>query len=492
MTTTDGQAHAAPPPPEYGAQNTELKAGELGLFDSVAVATASVAPAYSLAATIAFLVAVSGVGLASPSVIIVSFVAVLTIAFAYYFMNKKDPNCGASYSWLSRTVSPYMGWFNGWVQIMASTLFLASAPILAGANTLAFLNNIGWISANAAGSAKWQAAVGLVWLLIITAMCVYGIRLTTDFQWVLVAIEYTAVIAFAIFAIVDVIASHPTGSTSFQLSWLNPFSIQGGAAVAGGLALGVFFFWGWDTSANLNEETKDAEETPGRAGIISMFLLLVVFAVTAVAIQMRVPEKTIIKQGGGVLYDFAHTLSPSLSIVMLLAILSSTVATSQTTLLPAARITFAMARDKVFPRIFGEVHPRFKTPAAGTILLAVISAVVIGLTTFSSSANSVFQNLILDIGILVAFYYGVTGLASAWAYRKVLSSNTRILIFAGVLPLIGGLVLLWVGYEVIVTGGSNVAIPTLLAMALGIPLVVVAKVMNKTGYFEQPTVAYES
>jgi amino acid transporter len=477
---------------EVGVVHTELKEGELGLFDSVAVATASVAPAYSLTSTIAFVVAIGGIGFGAPSILLVSFVAVLTIAFAYYFMNRKDPNCGASYSWLARTVSPYFGWFNGWVQVLASTLFCASAPILAGANTLAFLNNIGWISAKAANSVYWQAGIGLIWLVIITAMCVYGIRLTTDFQWVLVAIEYTAVIAFSVFAILDVIASHPTGSLSFSWGWLNPFSIKGISALAAGLVLGVFFFWGWDTAANLNEETKDANETPGRAGVISMFLLLVVFVLAAIAIQMRVPQKTIVNQGGSVLYYFAHSISPSLSVIMLLAILSSTVATAQTTLLPAARITYSMARDKVFPSLFGKISARFKTPAEGTIVLAVLSAIVIGITTFSSSANTVFGKLITDIGILVAFYYGVTGLSCAWAFRKVLTRSVGIFLLAGLFPAVGGAVLLWVGYEVIVTGGTSVAVPTLVVMAAGIPLVIVARLINKTGYFQQKTVAYES
>jgi amino acid transporter len=480
------------PPSEVVGVQTELKEGELGLFDSVAVATASVAPAYSLTSTIAFVVAIGGIGLGSPSILLVSFVAVLTIAFAYYFMNRKDPNCGASYSWLAHTVSPYFGWFNGWVQVLASTLFCASAPILAGANTLAFLNNIGWISSSAANSVYWQAGIGLLWLFIITAMCVYGIRLTTDFQWVLVAIEYTAVIAFAVFAIVDVVASHPVGSTAFSWGWLNPFSIKGVSALAAGLVLGVFFFWGWDTASNLNEETKDAEETPGRAGVISMFLLLVVFVLAAIAIQMRVPEKTIVNQGGSVLYYFAHSISPGLSVIMLLAILSSTVATAQTTLLPAARITYSMARDKVFPSIFGKVSARFKTPAAGTIILAVLSAIVIGITTLSSSANTVFGKLITDIGILVAFYYGVTGLSCAWAFRKVLMRGLGVFLLVGLFPVLGGIALLWVGYEVIVTGGTSVAVPTLIVMGAGIPLVIVAKIVNKSGYFEQKTVAYET
>ena len=55
--------------------------------------------------------------------------------------------------------------------------------------------------------------------------------------------------------------------------------------------LGVFFFWGWDTAANLNEESKNATKTPGQAGIISMFLLLFVFAAEHHRRQMLLPEK---------------------------------------------------------------------------------------------------------------------------------------------------------------------------------------------------------
>ena len=55
--------------------------------------------------------------------------------------------------------------------------------------------------------------------------------------------------------------------------------------------LGAFFFWGWDTAANLNEESKNSTKTPGHAGVIAMFLLLLVFAMNIIAAQMLLPEK---------------------------------------------------------------------------------------------------------------------------------------------------------------------------------------------------------
>ena len=55
--------------------------------------------------------------------IIVSFVPVLFIAVAYFLLNRRDPNCGACYAWLSMLVSPMVGWFSGWVQVVVERLW---------------------------------------------------------------------------------------------------------------------------------------------------------------------------------------------------------------------------------------------------------------------------------------------------------------------------------------------------------------------------------
>ena len=63
------------------------------------------------------------------------------------------------------------------------------------------------------------------------------------------------------------------GSTP-SITWLNPFG-AGGAALTGGLLLGVFAYWGWESAVNLTEETEDSASTPGRAAIVSTVVLLV-------------------------------------------------------------------------------------------------------------------------------------------------------------------------------------------------------------------------
>jgi amino acid transporter len=471
-------------------EKAHLKHGELSLFDSTMIATASVAPAYSMAATIGLLV--TAVGVHSPAAILASFFPVLFIALAYYYMNKQDPNCGASYTWISRTVSPHLGWFTGWVQTAASVLFCVAAPLLAGANTLALLQSLGWISSDIASNVWVVAIVSLAWLLIVSYMVVVGIRMTANFQWVMVGIEYVLVLVFSIAAFIKIATVHPAGSQSISLDWFNPFSISGLAGLAAGMVLGVFFFWGWDTAANLNEESEDSRSVPGNAGIISMFILIVLFMIASSAVQALVPADTLSKQGATAFFYFAQQVFPApWSYAILVAILASTVATTQTTLLPATRLTYAMSRDDVFPPVFGLVHRTWQTPYIGTIIVTAISAAGILLTTLSSSVNTTFQGIISNIGVLVAFYYGVTGLACAWAYRKVLFKSPRVLFFAGILPAVGGLILLWVAYEVVAIAGFTQSLPVLIAGIVGVPLVVLTMVLTKSDFFHRKTISYE-
>jgi len=493
MSTETGVEVPGPfgaPVPEAEAGPT-LKHDTLNLFDSTVVAISSVAPAYTLAATMALLFLTVGVGYAGPAVIWISFIPVLFIAIAYFHLNRRDPDCGASYAWMSKLTRPSAGWFNGWVQVATGVLFCISAPIVAGQYTLQFMNQVGWISASAAASVGNAAIAAACWLILITFICIWGIRWTTNFQWVLLIIEYAAVLGFSIWGIVKVAATHPAGSTSFHLSWLAPWSIKSIGALSLGLVLGVFFFWGWDTATNLNEESKNATKTPGHAGIIAMFLLLLIFGINIIAAQMLLPAHAWETHQSTILLYFAQTAAGHWAgYVMIIAVLSSTVATTQTTLLPAARITLSMARDRVFPKAFGTIQGKLQTPMVGTLILAFICMFGIVLVSNVSSVNNVFTNLISNIGVLIAFYYGVTGLTCAWAYRKVAFQDTRFF-FTGILfPLLGGLVLLAVGAKVIIDAGWSGAYPDIITLLLGIPLVIIARFTTKGDFFKQKPIAY--
>ena len=162
-----------------------------------------------------------------------------------------------------------------------------------------------------------------------------------------------------------------------------PAAIHGYEGLAAGVVLGVFFFWGWDTAANLNEESKNASKTPGQAGIISMFLLLGIFLLNIIAAQMLLPAMNS-PPGSNILFYFGEQVGGHwIGYIMIIAVLSSTVGTTQTTLLPSARISCPWPGTRCSPSCSASIQGKFHTPALGTLVLAFVSLFGILLTTGS-------------------------------------------------------------------------------------------------------------
>ena len=106
---------AAPGTPEQqGVMDKGLKKNAIGYLSNIVIGVASTAPAYSLAATLGFVVAVKGVGVHAPAVLLVSFVPMLLIAAAYKYLNRADPDAGTTFAWITRAMGPTQGWMNGW------------------------------------------------------------------------------------------------------------------------------------------------------------------------------------------------------------------------------------------------------------------------------------------------------------------------------------------------------------------------------------------
>ena len=94
------------------------------------VGVASTAPAYSLAATLGFVVV--AIGLQAPAVTVLAFVPMLFIAYGYKEMNNADPDCGTTFTWGVRAFGPKTGWTGGWAIVAADVLVMASLAQIAG------------------------------------------------------------------------------------------------------------------------------------------------------------------------------------------------------------------------------------------------------------------------------------------------------------------------------------------------------------------------
>ena len=441
-------ATTAPAQPTEQSTDKGLKAGALGLVSSVVIGVASTAPAYSLAATLALVVGL--VGFHAPAVAILAFVPMLFCSIGYSELNKADPDCGTTFTWGTRAFGPKTGWAGGWGIVAADILVMASLAQVAGQYVFLLVGADG-IGTNPASG--WVLLVGIIWIILMTYICYRGIEVSANFQKALLSIEVVMLLVLSVTALVRVgTGHHPPGSVHPSLSWLSPFNLGGLQAFVGGLILMLFIYWGWDTAVSVNEETKDKNKTPGQAAIISTVLLLVTYAIVIISVLsfagigttgvgLNNPNNvgdvlsvlgTAIFGGGG--------FGTFLSRLLILMVLSSAAASTQTTILPTARTTLSMAAYKALPKAFAKIHPKYMTPTVSTIVMGVIS-VALYIPMNYISGGQVIPDAVTALGLYIAFYYGLTGFTCIWYYRKALTQNARDLWMRGILPLLGGLIM---------------------------------------------------
>jgi len=421
-----------------------LKPGALGLASSVVIGMASTAPAYSLAATLGFVVIV--VGVKAPAIMLLAFIPMYFIAVAYAELNKREPDCGTTFTWATRAFGPRAGWMGGWGIIAADVIVMSNLAQIAGI--------YGFLLVGADGLAEstfWTTVAGVAWIAVMTYICYRGIEVSARMQYGLLGIELIVLAAFAIYALVKVYAgTAPEGSLTPSLTWLWPSGMSV-AELTEALLLAIFIYWGWDTAVAVNEETKDPDRIPGRAAVISTVLLLATYTIVSIA---TVAFAGTGEEGIGLgneenAEDVFNALGETVfgddlfgsvfAALLIISVLTSASASTQTTILPTARAGLSMGAYRALPVSFARVHPRYLTPTVSTLWMGALSIIFyVGLTLVS---ENVLQDSILAVGLMIAFYYGLTGFACAWYYRRELKTP-RDLIMRGVFPLLGGIILL--------------------------------------------------
>jgi amino acid transporter len=415
-----------------------LKTGALGYLSNLVIGVASTAPGYSLAATLGFIVAVNGMGYHAPAVIIVSFIPMLLIASAYYYMNRADPDCGTSFTWVTRAMGPRLGWLTGWAIVAADVVVMAALAYIAGVYTFLLFG----LDAAAANLLD-VSIVAAVWIIVMTWICYIGIELSARTQYFLLAAEIAALGLFAAVALAKVYFGDP-GGFQVQADWFNPFTLHGGSkALVDGMLLGVFIYWGWDSGVCVNEESEDSANGPGRAAIMSTILLVLIYLVVTVAAQAYAGTTFLKHNGNDVLSALGSpVLGSPLDKILIIAVLTSASASTQTTILPTARTTLSMARFGSIPKAFGRIHPRYLTPDVSTLVMGAVS--LIWTLIIINVSQNILSDSITGIGFQIAFYYGLTGFACAIYYRKEIFKSVKNFFIVGVAPVLGGTILAFI------------------------------------------------
>src|SRR5580704_11249678 len=436
---------ATPPavPDPSGAMDKGLKKNAIGYLSNIVIAVASTAPAYSLAATLGFIVAVKGVGVHAPAVMLVAFIPMLLVAAAYKYFNRADPDAGTTFAWVTRAFGPMTGWLNGWAIFLSDVIVMASLSAIAAIYTFKLF---GFTELGESKAAIIIAAV--LWIAIMTWICYRGIELSARIQQVLLGAEVFILGLFSVVAFVKVYGSHPpAGSIKPSLSWINPFAMNFSDLVVA-LLLAVFIYWGWDSGVSVNEESEDPAEGPGKAAVVSTIVLVLIYVVVTAAAQSfhgtafltnEANQSDILNAlGGGV-------LGSGLNKLLIIAVLTSASASTQTTILPTARTTLSMAHWKAVTSLLARVHKRYLTPTVSTLGFGLLSVAITVVLLLLS--ESVLEDSLTAIGFPICFYYGFTGVACGFYYRHDLMESARNFLLLGLGPLLGGLMLFGIGIK---------------------------------------------
>lgn len=450
MTSQKTSTETAPPGGQAQSETFHAKGlsvAKVGAIGGAIIGISCIAPAYTLTSGLGPVVSV--VGLQVPAVLLIGFIPMLLVLFGYRELNSAMPDSGTSFTWATRAFGPWIGWMAGWGLIAATILVLSNLAAVAVDFLFILLSQI-------TGNPDIADLTGELWLnILITAVFTTlaawisyrGVEATQKVQIALVGFQLLALGWYVVAAFVAIGSGNAYDYTPVTLDWFNPFAAEGGlTAITAGVSLSIFLFWGWDVVVTMNEEAKDPKRTPGRAALITILVIVALYMLVTIAtLSYAGIGDTGLGAGNPENQEsiFAVLSSPIMgpfAILMSIAILSSSAASLQSTMISPSRTLLAMGYYGALPPSFKRISPRFKSPSVATIASAVTA--IVFYTVMRLLSENALWDTITALGLMVCFYYGLTGVAAFWFFRRTWFRSVRNVFYRFLFPLLGGLALL--------------------------------------------------
>jgi amino acid transporter len=429
--------------PQTANETTEhhLRSGVLGLFDSVIMGIAGSAPAYSIAATTTALFGAVLYG--GPAALLYCGIAMFGIVFAFNYLGRMESHAGASYSWVRRALHPVLGFISGWSVVVSALIFMVIATFPAGSSVLSLFSD------TLASNKALITIFGAIFFLLMVGAVAAGVTVTVTVQIIMSCVEIAFLLLFAGLAIF-----HAHHVTSFSWHWFSPsvFGDKGSEGFVAGALLAAFYYWGWDVTANLNEETKDAKRIAGIGGLLGALVVFLLFEVFTVATNLVLTPKQLQDENNAA--DILQVLGQAVwhgwgGKLIVVGVLLSTVATLETTLIQVTRTLFSMGRDHTLPAALGRTHPTRKSPIVATMTIAVISLALFVGSQYIGSVATILSDGYAAIGLQICLYYCLAGIAVVVLYRRQLFKSVGNFVFMGLWPLLGAIFMAFVFVKVI-------------------------------------------
>ncbi|OYY02051.1 MAG: hypothetical protein B7Y73_09755, partial [Acidocella sp. 35-58-6] len=218
-------------------------------------------------------------------------------------------------------------------------------------------------------------------------------------------------------------------------------------------------------------ETKGAPpNAAGNGGFLSIFITIASFVAFTVAALMMFTLKDASGFSDNLIYHVALQagLGKTGGYAASLALILSSVATLETTMLQFSRTLFAMGRDRALPATFGVVQEKTLTPVRTMYLLLALGLILIFVSSFMPSIATILGDSVSAIAVQVCYYYGLAGLVCAWSYRDSYQESMATFLGYAVFPLLSAVSLFVLGIYAITTFNLTTQIVGIGGLVLGI------------------------
>ncbi len=458
----------APPPV------ARLEPDAIGVAQDTVIGMASSAPAATIGLSLAALAAATAYG--SGPILLLTAIPMLIIANAYRRCNMWNANCGASFEWVGRAINPYLGFLTGWLMVVAYIIGTVAEILLLGPSVLAVF---GSSSTDAWAWIAIGTGVGLVMLVI----AIVGIRITARAQVSMALIEYLILVGLAIAGLVAVL-SHKSGTLPMTRGWWSLSGIDGKGSAVAGFLIAVFVYGGWDGTLYVNEEVKHRRINPGRAAILAVALLAVIYTLAQVGLQGVVSPAKLQANSASALVYVANALGGGFwAKAMALSIALSVIATTGTGIVLSSRIAYGMASYRTLPQFLGNVSRRFNTPVAASVIVGLLLIALTWVYLLTTSVQNAFSDVIAVTGLLFAIFYILTALATIVYYRGRVASSVRDAVSLGVLPLGAAGFLGWILFKSLQAAPNTQVWSLIGIIGLGLVLMFTARFALQSPFF---------
>lgn len=367
--------------------------------------------------------------------------AILLLANTFVQFSGKFPSAGSLYTWNAKAFGKNFGFLYGW-------LFGGSYLLLAAAGAVVFG---GWAS-------DWILTtfdVSIAWWIFTAAALIYislfafgGIAQSTRSALLLLAFELVVIFLLAVWMLID------QGFGAFTAAPFKPSSATGGwAAIGLAMTFGVLSCVGFEEATTVAEETKDSHRAVGRGVLGAAIVIPLFYIFTSYALVVGLGGETISGLAGdsAPLQDAATAFWGSgfgLSIVVV-AVLSSILAFTQTGFNAGVRVLYALGREGLLPRGLGRTHRQRKTPHVAIAALAILAALLGVPLAAATHPFDVWAYFGFMISIMFLLVYFSTNLALIRLIRRDFPDEFHVWLH-GVFPIVGALAMAYPLYRVVI------------------------------------------